>query len=106
MTKSGNEGTAKVLIVIGALIALYIGIMGILGTSIASLYNPSPLIFAVITLILGVLCLAVIFKHGRSYSMNGVIEIVLGTIIVILNLNLFGVFAEILIVIGGTMLAD
>ena len=89
-----NETIAKILVVLGGIIALIEAILSFLGTAILTLI---PVVGPIIALILALLVLLMVFKGIPMDWDNGIVMLILGILILIFGTLIGGILIILLL---------
>ncbi|MGQ4874461.1 MAG: hypothetical protein ACP6IY_10365 [Promethearchaeia archaeon] len=105
MGKKDNEGLAKLLIIIGGLIGLFIGITGLIGGASAVLVGGGMgIIYGIIVILISIAILLSVLRPGDPIPMNLVVELIFGILLIIFGGLWLGLIAGILVIIGGILI--
>lgn len=105
MGKKDNEGLAKLLIIIGGLIGLFIGITGLIGGAPAVLAGGGMgIIYGIIVILISIAILLSVLRPGDPIPMNLVVELIFGILLIIFGGLWLGLIAGILVIIGGILI--
>ncbi len=92
-----NNNFAKILVVLGGIVALIEAIMSLLGTSVINLI---PTVGPIIALILALLVLLMVFKEIPMDWDNAIVMLILGILIIIFGSLIGGI----LVILGAILL--